>query len=125
MGTAARALGTGVWSNCAPGRRPGPVPLTTVWSNGAGRRPGGGVWLNGMLRRPGRCSVCSLPRLGAAAPPPPRPRPAAPARKQKRGSFRSPFCYSGSPMIPPGGSSRIRILDCLSSTSLILGSEID
>ena len=102
MGTAARALGTGVWSNCAPGRRPGPVPLTTVWSNGADRRPGGGVWLNGMLRRPG----------GGWG-------------KQKRGSFRSPFCYSGSPMIPPGGSSRIRILDCLSSTSLILGSEID
>ena len=56
MGTAARALGTGVWSNCAPGRRPGPVPLPTVWSNGADR-----------LRRPGRCSVCSLPRLGARA----------------------------------------------------------
>ena len=67
MGTAARALGTGVWSNCAPGRRPGPGPRTTVWTKGADRRPGGGVWLNGMLRRPGRCSVCSLPRLGARA----------------------------------------------------------
>ena len=82
MGTAARALGTGVWSNCAPGRRPGPAPLTTVWSNGAGRRPGGGVWLNGMLRRPGRCSVCSLPRLGARA---------GGGGNKKGGAFAPPF----------------------------------
>ena len=45
-------------------------------------RPGGGVWLNGMLRRPGRCSVCSLPRLGARA---------GGGGNKKGGAFAPPF----------------------------------